>query len=44
MLKLYSWTDKFEATIEKKRNLELSVFWKRLNVGMLSVSSLYFFP
>lgn len=44
MLKLYSWTDSFEKTIEEKRNGELKILWKRLNIGMINVSSLYFFP
>lgn len=44
MLKLYSWTDIFENSIEEKRNLEMNVFWKRLNIGMISVTSFYFFP
>ena len=44
ILKLYSWTDTFEKAIQVKRKLEMSVFWKRLSVGMISVTSLYFFP
>jgi ATP-binding cassette subfamily C (CFTR/MRP) protein 1 len=44
MLKLYSWTGTFEKAIQVKRKIEMSVFWKRLTVGMISVSSLYFFP
>jgi hypothetical protein len=44
ILKLYSWTETFEKAIQVKRKLEMSVFWKRLSVGMISVTSLYFFP
>jgi hypothetical protein len=44
MLKLNAWTDTFENAIEQKRNVEMKVFWKRLNVGMISVTNLYFFP
>lgn len=44
MLKLYSWTSHFEKAINEKRNEELKVFWTRLNIGMLNVTSLYFFP
>ena len=44
ILKLYSWTDTFEKAIQAKRKLEMSVFWKRLMVGMMNVTSLYFFP
>jgi hypothetical protein len=44
MLKLYAWTEIFYKKIEEKRNVEMKVFWKRLNVGMISVTSLYFFP
>ncbi len=44
ILKLNAWTDTFEKTIEQKRDIEMNIFWKRLNVGMVSVTSLYFFP
>jgi hypothetical protein len=44
MLKLYSWTKSFEKAIDDKRNQELGVLWKRLNTGMINVTSLYFFP
>ena len=44
MLKLYSWTYEFENTINQKREAELGIYWKRLNVAMVSVTSLYFFP
>ena len=44
MLKLYSWTYEFEKTINQKREAELGIYWKRLNVAMVSVTSLYFFP
>lgn len=44
MLKLYSWTERFEQTINEKREVELGIQWRRLNVAMVSVTSLYFFP
>ena len=44
MLKLYAWTGEFEKTIDEKRNEELAIQWKRFNLGMLSITTLYFFP
>jgi ABC-type transport system involved in cytochrome bd biosynthesis fused ATPase/permease subunit len=44
MLKLYSWTERFESSINQKREMELGVLWRRLNIAMISVTSLYFFP
>jgi hypothetical protein len=44
MLKLYSWTERFEQTINEKREVELGIYWRRINVAMVSVTSLYFFP
>lgn len=44
MLKLYSWTAQFLARINEKREAELGIYWRRLNVAMVSVTSLYFFP
>ena len=44
MLKLYSWTKQFERNINDKREEELGVYWRRLNIAMVSVTSLYFFP
>ncbi len=44
MLKLYSWIDEFEHSIDEKREVELAIYWKRLLVSMTSITSLYFFP
>jgi hypothetical protein len=44
MLKLYSWTERFEQTINEKREVEQGIYWRRINVAMVSVTSLYFFP
>ena len=43
MLKLYSWTDIFAKSIYQKRSAELELLVKRFGVGILIVSSLYFF-
>ena len=44
MLKLYSWTDQFSNRIEEKRKIELKVLFKRFWLGMMSITTIYFFP
>lgn len=44
MIKLYSWIDTIEEQIKQRRIDELTWWKKRLYMGMLIVSSLYFFP
>ncbi len=44
MLKLYSWIEPFEKTINEKRDDELNLLWKRLLNSCISITLLYFFP
>jgi ABC-type bacteriocin/lantibiotic exporter with double-glycine peptidase domain len=44
MLKLYSWTEPFEKTINDKREEELALQWRRLIISCISITSMYFFP
>lgn len=44
MLKLYSWTEAFEKSINQKREIEMGVMRRRFILGNISVASLYFFP
>lgn len=44
MLKLYSWTEPFEKTINEKRDVELGVLWQRLLISTTMISLMYFFP
>jgi ABC-type bacteriocin/lantibiotic exporter with double-glycine peptidase domain len=44
MLKLYSLTDNFEKKIDDARENELMTLWKRLKLGIMSITGLYFFP
>lgn len=44
MLKLYAWTQTIENQIKERRNEELALYRKRLKLGMLVITSLYFFP
>jgi ATP-binding cassette, subfamily C (CFTR/MRP), member 1 len=44
MLKLYSWTEAFERSINEKRDIEMDVMFKRFILSNIGVASLYFFP
>jgi ABC-type bacteriocin/lantibiotic exporter with double-glycine peptidase domain len=44
MLKLYSWTEAFERTINEKRDVEMNVLYKRFIIANVSVALMYFFP
>ena len=43
-IKLYSWIEKFIKIIDDLRNEELSVQWWRMNILMITLGSLTFFP
>ena len=44
MLKMYAWTHIFTRIISEKRQLELSILWKRFQISQLLITNLYFFP
>lgn len=44
MIKLYSWVDIFKDMIDQRRKEELNVQWGRMNLLMLTIASLNFFP
>lgn len=44
MIKLYSWVEIFRKLIAKKRGEELSMQLIRININMIIMASLYFFP
>jgi ABC-type bacteriocin/lantibiotic exporter with double-glycine peptidase domain len=44
MLKLYSWTEAFERNINEKRDIEMSIMFKRFIIANTGVALMYFFP
>ena len=44
MIKLYSWTNTIEEQIKQKRIEELLIYRKRLKIGIIIISTFYFFP
>ena len=44
MIKLYSWMDMFTSMIGKIRLKELAILKKKMHLGIVTVTSFYFFP
>ncbi len=44
MLKMYAWTHIFTQIISEKRQEELGILWKRMQISQLLITNLYFFP